>query len=151
MRSSETTSPPVDVRLPAPTTEEAKGLPTTWYLERNDGLVVKLTNPKGMRISWSRGEARIYVGTDKHYSATFTELQNAWGETVNAEFAAASSSWREERKKIDDAATVEATVERTVRKAKKSSAATAFPSFSGIAAMFKDPDDEDDQLEVKPW
>jgi hypothetical protein len=66
----------------------------------------------GIRISWSKGEVRMYVGNNKHYAAVFTSLRNAWSDGPTMEFLGERSAWEEEAKKKRDELTVLTTVER---------------------------------------
>jgi hypothetical protein len=71
-----------------------------------------MSHTMGIRISWSKGEVRLYVGNNKHYAAVFTGLQNAWSDGPTMEFLGERSAWEEEAKKKRDEFAVLTTVER---------------------------------------
>lgn len=108
--SSESISEPVE-KLSPPSAEEASAS-TNWFFERADGSIIKMSHTMGIRISWSKGEVRLYVGNNKHYAAVFTGLQNAWSDGPTMEFLGERSAWEEEAKKRRDEETVLTTVER---------------------------------------
>ena len=124
--SSEPISEPVE-RLSPPSVGEASAS-TNWFFERADGSIIKMSHTMGIRISWSKGEVRMYVGNNKHYAAVFTGLQNAWSDGPTMEFLGERSAWEEKAKKERDEFTVLTTVERLAFSAPKFEK-TAEPRF----------------------
>ena len=69
----------------------------------------------GIRISWSRGEVRIYIGSNKHYSAVFQGIQNAWSNGLDYQMKE-YSPWAEATRKKADEELVRSTIRSTAYK-----------------------------------
>jgi hypothetical protein len=111
----------------SPPTESEGTASTSWSFERADGSIIKMSHPMGIRCSWSKGEVRVYVGANKHYSAVLTNLQNAWSDGITTEFTSIRSPWAEEEKKKSDEMKTTYAIEELIRS--KSAAKVKEPSW----------------------
>jgi len=114
VRSSASTSEPVE-KLSPPSSDEGAAS-TIWYFERTDGKVVEMTNPQGLRVSFSHGEVRIYVGANKHYGAVLTNIVNCWGDLVGYSGTATKiTEWAAKQEEARTKLMTEMTIEKLIK------------------------------------
>lgn len=84
----------------------------------------------GIRVSFSKGEIRIYVGANKHYGAVLTGIQNCWSDGLGySGKPVALNEFAVEREKY----MVETTIDRLLGKKKK-----AEPGSSWIGSTIEE-------------
>lgn len=127
VRSSANTSEPVE-KLSPPSPDEGAAS-TIWYFERSDGKIVEMTNPQGLRVSFSHGEVRIYVGANKHYGAVLTDIRNCWSEAVSFSGTATKiSEWAAKQEEARNRLMTEMAVEKLIAGPKTRKGYTLFPA-----------------------